>query len=172
MSVLEPQKLLRSSPQVEHPVYDELKVLSLRGRLGRSRHVNWQVASGVPLLLLVILIERSFPDESLTGAILSLGVSAIYLAFSLLFTAKRARDVGLSGWLAVLQVVPVINTFFMFAICLTPGNKDANSYGPPPPPNTSAIVVCCIGLVMLMVAIVIYGILGGLPWLFESFLDR
>lgn len=45
---------------------------------------------------------------------------------------KRLQDRGLTGFLAVLIFVPVINFFFVIGLGLMPGEPGPNAYGPRP----------------------------------------
>lgn len=45
---------------------------------------------------------------------------------------KRCQDIGLSGFLAVLVLVPVVNFISVLILGLMPSSPDANRYGPLP----------------------------------------
>ncbi|MNI87652.1 hypothetical protein D3C73_1448670 [compost metagenome] len=70
------------------------------------------------------------------------------------------HDVGWSGWLWLLNLVPFVGSFFPFVIMVVPGNELANRYGPPPPPNSTAVKVLS-SLWLVVIALILVGSLGG-----------
>jgi len=60
----------------------------------------------------------------LMGWILGLPFLAPYWAVS----ARRLHDVGLSGWLALLMLIPYLGNFFMFVVALIPSQQARNRY--------------------------------------------
>ena len=87
--------------------------------------------------------------DSTAGLILG-GMLAFFLFWrswfvSIQFSVQRLHDIGWSGWLWLLNLVPFIGSFFPLVIMVVPGNTSANRYGPPPPPNSTAVkVLCCV----------------------------
>jgi uncharacterized membrane protein YhaH (DUF805 family) len=45
---------------------------------------------------------------------------------------KRLQDKALTGFLAVLLFVPMLNLLLLLALCVIPGDEGANLYGPHP----------------------------------------
>lgn len=64
------------------------------------------------------------------GWILGLPFLAPHYAVS----ARRLHDVGLSGWLALLMLIPYLGSLFMFIIALLPSQRMTNQYGKYPMP--------------------------------------
>ena len=68
----------------------------------------------------------------LVGWILGLPFLAPHYAVS----ARRLHDVGLTGWLALLMLIPYLGALFMFIIALIPSQRMTNRYGKYPMPLT------------------------------------
>jgi hypothetical protein len=70
------------------------------------------------------------------------------------------HDIGWSGWLWLLNLVPFVGSFFPLLLLAMPGNQTANRYGAPPPPNSTAVKVLS-ALWLVVIALVIVGALAG-----------
>lgn len=67
--------------------------------------------------------------------LLAVGAFAATWSFFAL-TAKRLHDVGWSGWLSALVLLPGIGAWMVcLVMILVPGQKGANRYGPEPRPT-------------------------------------
>src|SRR5690606_32150232 len=79
---------------------------------------------------------------------------------SIQISVQRLHDIGWSGWLWLLNLVPFVGSFFPFVIMCVPGTNIANRYGPPPPPNTTAVKVLS-SLWVVVIALGFVGLLAG-----------
>jgi uncharacterized membrane protein YhaH (DUF805 family) len=122
---------------------------------------------GIPVVGIFALIGLGLVSgDSTTGLIIG-GIFAFFLfiAFviiSILFSVQRLHDIGWSGWLWLLNLVPLVGTFFPFVIMIVPGNTGANRYGPPPPPNSTAVKVLCSLWIVFIALMFAGGMLGGI----------
>lgn len=57
-------------------------------------------------------------------------IPAIVINFSL--AVRRCHDIGLSGWLTLIFLIPVVGTFFLLFLWIKPGTPGDNPYGPDP----------------------------------------
>ncbi len=62
----------------------------------------------------------------------AIGAPGAWLASSAV--AKRAHDLGLTGWIAVFLVVPPVRWTLAFLLVLPPSEQAWNRYGAPPKP--------------------------------------
>lgn len=92
-----------------------------------------------PLVLVVVFAgieEQSASDEmALLTGIAALVLVLIYLFFLLPGLAaliRRFHDVGLSGWLVLLGLIPYVGGFITFIITLLPSEARTNKHGPVP----------------------------------------
>jgi hypothetical protein len=111
--------------------------------------------------------------DSTTGLILG-GILAVFLFLgfmivSILFSVQRLHDIGWSGWLWLLNLVPFVGSFFPLVMMVVPGNAGANRYGPPPPPNSTAVKVLCSLWIVFFALIFAGGLLGGFSAVQEEY---
>ncbi len=92
-----------------------------------------------PLVLFFVFAgieEQSAYDEmSLLTGIAAIVLVLIYLFFLLPGLAaliRRFHDVGLSGWLVLLGIIPYVGGFITFIITLLPSEARPNKHGPIP----------------------------------------
>ena len=91
---------------------------SIKGRLGRKKYFLYCVI----LLSSALLIGAVSDNYMFTGAIL-----VLYIAF-IFQTIKRLHDINLSGWWALLVLIPVINILAGAWVLLKKGTKGENKY--------------------------------------------
>lgn len=56
-------------------------------------------------------------------------VIAIALAFTQSYAIKRLHDIGLTGWLSLLNFIPYLNLVFFLILLIKSGQKKKNKYG-------------------------------------------
>ena len=142
--------------------FSELKVFSVQGRIGRLRYLAWSqaalrircgVAGAVGLGLLA-------SDNMVLAAIVCVVGLLAYFYVNITISVQRLHDLGWSGWLWFLNLVPVVGGLFPIAMAVIPGNPGANRYGAPQPPNSTAVKVLA-GLWLVVIAVVFVGALAG-----------
>lgn len=152
------------------PAFASLKPFSFDGRIGRLRYLAWTMA----LTLVTLSIGSVFAmfgfalisSDSTAGLILA-GLLAFILVVvlavvSIQFIVQRLHDIGWSGWLWLLTLVPIVGSIFPFVIMVVPGNETANRYGAPPPPNSTAVKVLSALWLVFIALVFIGGLAGGL----------
>ncbi|QTD32891.1 DUF805 domain-containing protein [Pseudomonas fluorescens] len=152
------------------PAFAPLKPFSVEGRIGRLRYLAWSMVLSLvalPIVSVFALIGLGLVSaDSTTGLIIG-GLLAffLFLAFAIigiLFSIQRLHDIGWSGWLWLLTLVPFVGSFFPLVIMVVPGNTGANRYGPPPPPNSTAVKVLCSLWIVFIGLFFMGGMLGGI----------
>ncbi len=127
----------------------DLQVFTTRGRIGRLRYLAWSLAlllAGLPLLALAGMGLAFSPP--LGGVLLALVIGGMLLA-SVQFGVKRLHDLNWSGWLWLLNLVPMVNGVFALLLLVVPGTSGANRYGPPPPPNSVSVKLLALSWLLL-----------------------
>jgi len=138
----------------------ELKINSFRGRIGRMRYLAWSLALLFIFVALMAGISAITLVSETLGSILLAGAVIGMLVVSAQIGVQRLHDMGWSGWLWLLNVVPIISSVFWIVMLVVPGPAGSNRYGPPPPPNSLGVnLVAGIFLILLI---------GGLLMLFLS----
>ncbi|AXJ07250.1 hypothetical protein CFN16_24920 [Pseudomonas fluorescens] len=152
------------------PAFAPLKPFGVEGRIGRLRYLAWSMVLSLvtlPIVSVFALIGLGLVSaDSTTGLIIG-GLLAffLFLGFAIvgiLFSIQRLHDIGWSGWLWLLTLVPFVGSFFPLVIMVVPGNTGANRYGPPPPPNSTAVKVLCSLWIVFIGLFFVGGMLGGI----------
>jgi uncharacterized membrane protein YhaH (DUF805 family) len=150
------------------PAFGPLKPFGVTGRIGRLRYLAWTMALTLVLLavgsVVAIFVLALISSDSTAGLVIG-GLLAVILfiaiaVVSIQISVQRLHDIGWSGWLWLLNLVPFVGSFFPFVIMAVPGSNIANRYGPPPPPNSTAVKVLS-SLWVVVIALVIIGALAG-----------
>lgn len=147
-----------------------LKPFSFQGRIGRLRFLAWTMVLTLVTLGLGTLLALTglavFSADSSGGLILAGLLAFVLIAalgfVSIQFSVQRLHDIGWSGWLWLLNLVPFVGSFFPFVMMIMPGNTVANRYGAPPPPNSNAVKVLSCLWVVFIALVFIGGLAGGL----------
>ena len=130
--------------------FQPVGLLSVCGRIGRARYIFY--TSAMPLFLLLITTAVMISVHSLTMVtILPLIVlSVAMLIVFVMLTIQRSHDFGITGALAILGFVPLVNLLFW----LVPGTDGRNRFGPPAPPTPRAVLIgaCTVPIVILLIA--------------------
>ncbi|WP_447798920.1 DUF805 domain-containing protein [Pseudomonas moraviensis] len=159
------------------PAFATLKPFSVDGRIGRLRFLAWTMVLSLvalPIVGVFALIALGLVSGDSTTGLIFGGILAVFLFIgfmivSILFSVQRLHDIGWSGWLWLLNLVPFVGSFFPLVIMVVPGNTGANRYGPPPPPNSTAVKVLCSLWIVFFALIFAGGLLGGLSAVQEEY---
>ncbi|MCP1498261.1 uncharacterized membrane protein YhaH (DUF805 family) [Pseudomonas migulae] len=150
------------------PQFATLKPFGVEGRIGRLRYLAWTMVLTLVMLgigsVVAIFAIALISSDSTAGLIVG-GLVAFFLCIaiavvSIQISVQRLHDIGWSGWLWLLNLVPFVGSFFPFVIMCVPGTNIANRYGPPPPPNTTAVKVLS-SLWVVVIALGFVGLLAG-----------
>jgi uncharacterized membrane protein YhaH (DUF805 family) len=98
-------------------------------------------------------------------ALVGIGMAVVSVQIGI----QRLHDIGWSGWLWLLNMVPIVGSVFALLILVIPGTTGANRYGPPAPPNSRAVKV----LAMLWLLVPVIGILAAITLpAYQDYLKR
>ena len=140
------------------PQYSELKVFSVSGRIGRVRYLGWTMAMLLCMLPMLLLFAGASAISSALGTlIMAAGVIAM-IVIGVFIGVQRLHDIGWSGWLWLLNFVPVIGSVFALLMLIIPGTQGVNRYGPPPPPNSTGVKI----LAWLFLLVPLTGIIAAI----------
>jgi uncharacterized membrane protein YhaH (DUF805 family) len=126
--------------------YQEVRILSPRGRIGRLRYLAWSF--GFQLLILVPVMILGAVVPGLEYVLTGLAYLAV-LAFTIILGIQRSHDMDWSGWTVLLALIPLVALIWVFRA----GTDGPNRFGNPPPPNTTAIKVLGIGLPVFVIVL-------------------
>jgi uncharacterized membrane protein YhaH (DUF805 family) len=149
------------------PAFGELNVFTVQGRIGRLRYLAWTLVLMVAILA-VTGVCAAVLTRSLVGGGLLIAIAAIgFFIVSVQIGVQRLHDVGWSGWLLLINLVPFVGSLFPILMMVIPGNAGANQYGAPQPPNTKAVKALA-SLWLAIIAILMVGAFVGGIATFES----
>lgn len=138
----------------------ELKINSFKGRIGRIRYLAWSLGLLFGFIALMAVLSALTTVAETLSSILAIVAFIGLLVLSAQIGVQRLHDMGWSGWLWLLNVVPLISSVFWIVMMVVPGPAGSNRYGPPPPPNSLGVnLVAGIFLILFI---------GGLLMIFLS----
>lgn len=140
------------------PEFGELQVFSLEGRIGRLRYLAWSLMLLLGALALFGVASMGLAISEIVGGILIALVGIGMAVVSVQIGVQRLHDIGWSGWLWLINLVPVVGGVFALLMLVIPGTTGANRYGPPAPPNSRAVRV----LALLWLLVPVLGILAAI----------
>ncbi|MFP3925839.1 DUF805 domain-containing protein [Pseudomonas sp. W5-36] len=152
----------RTPARQDWPAVGELKVFSIQGRIGRLRYLAWSLALVAVGLLVAALCVGVLSVSLVAGGLLGTVALVAFVVVSIQIGAQRLHDAGWSAWLLLLNLVPVVGSFFPIVMMAVPGNTGPNRYGPPPPGNTPRVKVLAILWLAVLALAVVAGMMGGL----------
>lgn len=140
------------------------RVFATSGRIGRLRYLAYGMAyMMIAYVLMVIGIALGFlssdPDVNIMVSFVVFGLfglAALITTFVLM--KRRLNDLGKTGWLSLLSLVPFVNIALGLYVLFAPGEQSTNQYGPRPGANSKGLV---IGAVLSLAVFFIGGILAA-----------
>ena len=162
-----PTASLTDNAQTDRQITNDSKWYQLSGRIGRLRYISYLTLMTILIYIFIGVITVGL--STLTGVdneSVSLFIGLLFfllllpLAFytTIIYPKRRLHDSNLSGWLAILMFIPLINVLFPFYLMFARGNDDVNQYGYPPRPNRT---IHYVGVVAPIIGIVMLGILAA-----------
>lgn len=128
-------------------------LFGFRGRLPRLRFVVHLGASvSLPTAMVAAALTPLHDLHARTpqlAAALAAASLALVLLWQVSATCRRLHDLGLSGWLAALVVLPGVNLLVVALLALWPGQPGTNRHGPPAPGNG---LLVWLGYLLLVLA--------------------
>lgn len=140
------------------PEFGELKAFTTDGRIGRLRYLAWTMVLMLACLPLFGIAGGFFAVSEILGGLLMVVAGIAVAVVGIMFGVQRLHDIGWSGWLLLVTLVPIVGGVFSLLMFIIPGSTAANRFGPPPPPNSRAVKI----LALLWVAMIVLGIVAAI----------
>lgn len=109
------------------------KYATFSGRAQRAEYWYFMMFNMIFLIVAVIL------DNILGTAISGVGYGLFYFAYALAVIlpglgviVRRLHDVGKSGWMYWIFLIPLVGAIWLFVLFVTDSNPGNNQYGPNP----------------------------------------
>lgn len=117
-----------------------------KGRAGIAEYWSFALMQIVVLIpfIAIMFLDPSFGRGGEPGAFVLIGglglvlVSLALVVPAICVSIRRLHDIGLSGWLFLLGLVPYVGGLFLFVCSLIPSSEKANKHGPSPKADPSA----------------------------------
>ena len=129
---------------MEHMFAPLRRYAEFRGRSRRKEYWMWVLFVIVALFLLMYAdaalglggrasgyAEGGSIGFNMTGGLLTGLFALAVLIPGLAVGVRRLHDVGKSGWMLLLAVIPFVN-FYLLYLLVQPGDPGPNAYGPDP----------------------------------------
>jgi uncharacterized membrane protein YhaH (DUF805 family) len=98
---------------------------------GRSSRKEFWMFQLIYVAVMLVSLVLAIVSPSLAVAILILACLALVLPL-LAAEIRRFHDQNMSGWFALLNLIPYIGPVVVFVLMLSPGTKGDNRFGPDP----------------------------------------
>ena len=132
--------------------YSKINIWSPNGRLGRARYVAYSLGFGV-LFNFASAAFGTLGGET-GGMVGFIAILVAGLVVHALLSIQRAHDFNMTGWFAILALIPPLNLIFWFV----PGTKSENRFGKQTPPNRMGVLI----VAWILPAVFIAGILAAI----------
>ena len=142
----------------------------MQGRMGRLEFATanlllWALfAIGLTGGFLVMLAAAFILPPTVVaglGGLLMIGLTIAYSYSSLCLTVRRLHDMGYSGWMSLLGLVPLINALLGLALLFMKGPGMNNAYGEDP--LHSPLRMDTLGVVVVLSLVVFFAFVLVLP---------
>lgn len=150
----------------QEPQEAKTSFLELGGRIGRVRWIAY--TTGTLLLSAMAVFGMTALGASLghidSNLITFLPLINLFAfgAAMIVMSRRRLHDIGISPFVMVIALVPVINLYFFFLMVFKRGDHGANEYGPAPSPNNRLVYLSAMGLPIMWVVMFLIAI-GSKP---------
>jgi uncharacterized membrane protein YhaH (DUF805 family) len=165
---LPPQAAVANVSDAYEGAFQEMKIWSWRGRLGRLRFLAYGSVAYVVYMLLTLAIGVIAGISGAAGLLATVIWLLLipYFVFVALVTIRRSHDMGWSGWMSILALIPLVGLIWLFKA----GTPGANAHGAPPPPNTTGVKIAAFGI---FAVVMLFGILAAIALpAYQQYVER
>lgn len=146
------------APVLDHGGAYAPNAFALSGRLGRLRYFVYGVTATLCATTLLsglygrkaLSIEFT-PDAA--DAAMSLPIYSVMVFINFVLARRRLNDMGHSGWLSVLLLVPFLNAVAGLCLLFVAGGTGPNRFDPPAVPNTRKTIAAAWLVSVLFIAL-------------------
>lgn len=140
----------------------ELNIWGTEGRIGRMRYVAWSMVFMLAIAPAMLVSVLALKASVLLGGLLIAAATVVAMIIGIQISIKRLHDIGWSGWLLFISLIPVAGSIFQLLIFVIPGNQGNNRYGAPAPANSTGVKVLFWIWVALLSSGFVIGLLSGM----------
>lgn len=147
------------------PEFAELKLFGVEGRIGRLRYLAWSLAMTFFAMMIAGIgglaaygLGSDISLLAIVGGLVAAVALIAMIVVGIQIGVKRLHDIGWSGWLLLVNLVPVVGSVFSIIMLVVPGSAGVNRFGPPAPPNSRGVKI----LAALWLLVPVLGILAAI----------
>lgn len=140
----------------------ELNIWGVEGRIGRMRYVAWSMVFMLAMAPAMLISMLAFKASAPFGGLLIAVAGVVAMIIGIQISVKRLHDIGWSGWLLFISLIPVVGSIFQLLIFVMPGSQGNNRYGAPAPANSTAVKVLFWIWVALLSSGFVLGLISGM----------
>jgi uncharacterized membrane protein YhaH (DUF805 family) len=140
----------------------ELNIWGVEGRLGRMRYVAWSMVFMLAMAPVMLISMLALKASVLLGTLLMASAGIVAMIIAIQISVKRLHDIGWSGWLLFISLIPVVGSIFQLLIFIMPGSPGNNRYGAPAPANSAGVKVLFWIWVALLSSGFVIGLISGM----------
>jgi uncharacterized membrane protein YhaH (DUF805 family) len=96
------------------------------GRRNRKSYLLHILAFQVPCVVILGMAPQG------PGFLWASALAGIILASGFAAATQRLRDIGKTGWMSLLYLIPLVNLMLFMDLATEPSNQGRNYYGPSP----------------------------------------
>ncbi len=119
------------------------------------------------MLLGMLVCGVAFAISNVLGGLFALVLVIAMMVVAIQISVKRLHDIGWSGWLLLITLIPLVGNIFQLLITVMPGTKGSNLYGAAPPENSTAVKVLfgiwVAVMVLTLISVIAAFTLGIMP---------
>ncbi|WP_294034099.1 DUF805 domain-containing protein [uncultured Moraxella sp.] len=140
------------------PLYDDYPFYHYKGRIGRIRYLAYSMILNillsllfaVPMGVLFAMIDAVNPD-AMFGILLMFWLPMMLIGLYTTFapTIRRLHDLGKTGWMSLLLLVPLVNLILLLYLLFAKGEPLPNQYGNPAKPAGMVLKVFVVVMLVL-----------------------
>lgn len=133
----------------------ELNIWGVEGRIGRMRSFAWSMAFMFAMLPALLSCVLAFKISTILGGLMMAVILVAWFIISIQIGVKRLHDIGWSGWLLFITLIPFVGSIFQLLIFVMPGTQGSNRFGAPPPENSQSVkVLFWVGVAFLFLSVI------------------
>ncbi|MCK5896639.1 MAG: DUF805 domain-containing protein [Cocleimonas sp.] len=158
-------------PDIDNGKNDTTSPLSATGRFSRYSFLAWNFLLNFILMIIVAVIvvitgaaanlmSMEDPNAAMTFYTSGPGLIILFLLlisfiFSIIFFIRRLHDIEMSGWFALLAMIPLVNLFFGIFVLVKKGTEGENRFGPSRATLTWEKVLGIIAIILIVLYVVL-----------------
>lgn len=155
---------------VDEKGFGEVNFFSPGSRVNRLRY--WaHITLGLYALIACMAVAGASSTISPSIAIAIGGLAYVgFIVFSIIVGIQRLHDMDKSGWLWLLNFIPLVNLYVMVLVIFFPGTPGENRFGLPMPPSKTWHWVVALSFPVLVLVLAIVAAVA-MPQ-YQQFMDK